>query len=528
MNTIARAGRLVAGTVLLGALCLPLGCGGKGKAPVVVIGLDGADWDLILPWMEQGDLPNLKAFMDEAEIGPLQVVYPILSPVCWTSAVTGVNPGKHGIFDFQKPAPDSGDPIIETATNRRALPIWLLLSDAGYKVGVLNVPMTYPPDPVRGKMISGFPFPEGDINIAYPPELKADLENYPLDRLGMTMGGRTKAQLYADFLERQEARARVAREWVSSGDYDFLWLVFTGPDKVQHMFWEDMDPNHPRHDPEQAKLFGNAIHDLWVKQDAILGELLAGLPPDATVLLMSDHGFDAIYRQVDLSRWIRDAGLPEWLKTHSVPPTMVTNGIVHYLVTGPLAGSSDREAFIDKFIDLAHDLKDPETGLCPFESVFRREDIYSGRMVGKAPDIVIQEIPKYYSTTLPDSLNAPVFQDLWSPGFCAHHRPHGILALRGPMVRRPEARTLRERLDAGGDFNDANIMDVTPTLLALMQETIPKAMDGRILTEAVSPEFLAAHPADVEEVEGFLLDRVPDSELSPEELEKFRALPYLQ
>jgi predicted AlkP superfamily phosphohydrolase/phosphomutase len=522
-------GRVCLAAALALALGLPLGCGTKTRPPVVVIGLDGADFDLIVPWMEQGHLPNLKAFLDEAALGPLQVVYPILSPVCWTSATTGVNPGKHGIFDFQKPAPDGKGEIIETATNRRALPIWLLLSDAGFRVGVMNVPMTYPPDPVRGKMISGFPFPEGDINITYPPELKAELHDYPLDRLGVTQEGRSLDEMYSDFLERQAVRGRVAMEWVSSGDYDFLWLVFTATDKVQHFFWEDMDPNHPRHDPERAKTFGNAILDLWKKQDAIMGELLAALPPDATVLLMSDHGFDAIYRQVNMETWIGKTDVPAWLKTHSIPPTMITNGIVHYILSGPLAGGADREEFIDTFVALAKELKDPDTGACPFESVFRREDIYSGRMLEKAPDIVIQEIPKYFVTKgPPDSAGVPVFQDLWSTGFSAHHRPHGVLAVRGPDIRTSTSGSLRERLAGGGDFQDANILDVAPTLLALMQQTVPDAMDGRVLTETITPEFLAAHPVDIREVEGFLLDRLPPSELSPEDLEKFRALPYLQ
>ena len=150
----------------------------------MVIGLDGADWDLLVPWMEAGELPNLKAFLETAAIGDLTTVHPILSPVCWTSGYTGCNPGKHGIFDFQKIDPASGELLIETATHRRAQPIWMLLSDVGKRVAVMNVPMTYPPDPVRGEMISGFPFPSGDVNITYPPELHAKLKDYPLDYLG--------------------------------------------------------------------------------------------------------------------------------------------------------------------------------------------------------------------------------------------------------------------------------------------------------------------------------------------------------
>lgn len=509
-------------------VCGAVSCGGGHGPQVVVIGLDGADWHLITPWIESGELPNLKAFLEQSAVGDLTTVYPILSPVCWTSAVTGVNPGKHGIFDFQKEDPAGGEPLIETAANRRAQPIWVLLSDAGYRVGVMNVPMTYPPDPVRGKMISGFPFPSGDVNFTYPPELQEHLDNFPLDFLGLTLRNRTPDQMYADFLKGQEARRKVALDWLRKGHDDFLWLVFTGTDKVQHFFWKDMDPNHPSHDPASAALYGDNILNLWKRQDAILGEMLAAIPPSATVLLLSDHGFDAIYRQVNMANWLAKTDLGTWLQNHAIPPMLVTNGLMHYILKGQLNGSSDREAFLDKLIAMCRDLRDPVTGTPPFESLFRREDIYSGRMVEKAPDLVFQESPKYYVTRgVPDSTDLPVFQDVWTTSFSAHHRPQGILAIRSPALRPPEGGDLAQRLAAGGDFHDAQILDVTPTLLALMGEVIPKEMDGRVLDEVIRPDFLAKHPPRIEDVEGFLLDRLPPSTLTPEERERMKALPYI-
>ena len=505
------------------------GCGKEKPSPVVVIGLDGADFDLLVPWMEQGHLPNLKAFLDQASVGELETVYPILSPVCWTTAATGVNPGKHGIFDFQKPDPDGGAPLVETATHRRALPVWMLLSDAGYRVGVMNVPMTYPPDPVRGRMISGFPFPSEDVVITYPPELQDELGDYPLDYLGLNLFNRTPEKMYEDFLKGLDARRQVAVDWVASGDYDFMWLVFTGTDKVQHFFWKYMDPNHPNHDPVKAKTLGSAILDLWKIQDEALGEILAAVPADATVMFLSDHGFDAIYRQVNMANWVAQTDVPKWLTEDAIPDLMMTNGILHYEIPGQVPGSSDREVFIDKMIDLCRGLHDPQTGTAPFEFLFRREEIYEGRMLEKAPDIVFQENPKYYVTRgVPDSTGLPVVQDLWSTSFSAHHRPEGILALRGPGTCVRTSGSIRDRLKEGGDFDQAKIQDVAPTLLAFMGEPIPDAMDGRVLTETVCPEFLDSHPVVVQEIEGFLLDRLPPSNLTPEEKEKLKALPYIQ
>jgi predicted AlkP superfamily phosphohydrolase/phosphomutase len=512
----------------LTALLLGSGCGGDKPPPVVVIGLDGADFDLLLPWLEAGELPNLAAFLDGAAVGELETVYPILSPVCWTSAVTGVNPGKHGIFDFQKMVPGSEEPIIETAEYRRALPIWMLLSDEGHRVAAVNVPMTYPPDPVRGVMISGFPFPSGDVNLTYPPELQQELGDYPIDYLGLTGTGRNTEQLFADFQHGMEVRGDIAVDYLRSGRYDFMWVVFTAPDKVQHLFWKYMEPDHPNYDAAEAERWGSGILDLWKAQDEVLGRMLAELPEDAVVLMLSDHGFDAIRRQVNLANWLLETDLDDLLDRYAIPPLLVTNGLLHYFVEGRLPGSADREEFLDHFTALLEAMQDPERGRSPIESVFRREDIYQGRMVEKAPDVVFQESPGYYVTS--GSLESPLppFQDLWSTGFSAYHRPHGILAVAGPMIETRTAGTLRERLDEGGDFREARILDVTPTLLALMDEIVPDVMDGRILEEVVSPEFLARHPVRIEPVEGFLLDPLPPAPLTDEEREAMKAVPYLQ
>ncbi len=323
----------------------------------------------------------------------------------------------------------------------------------------------------------------------------------------------------------------MAGQWIDSGKYDFIWMVFTASDKVQHFFWKDMDPNHPEHTAEGAKEFGNAIQDVWERLDVMFGDLVAALPPDATVLVMSDHGFGPIYRQLNLSNWVEDTDIPEWLGTHAVPQMTITNGIMHYILQGGLEGSSDRQAFIDKFETMAMNLHDPKTGLCPFENIFRREDLYKGPVVEKAPDVVFQEIPHYFVTRgVPDSVKAdvPYFQDVWTTSFTANHRPQGVIAVRGPAVHRNREGDARARLAAGGDFKDAQIIDVTPSLLALMGQVVPDAMDGRVWTEVMKPDFLNKHPVSRKSVPGFLLDRAPAQVLTPEQKERLRALPYIQ
>jgi predicted AlkP superfamily phosphohydrolase/phosphomutase len=275
--------------------------------------------------------------------------------------------------------------------------------------------------------------------------------------------------------------------------------------------------------------YGNAILDLWKKQDAILGRMLALIPEDATVMMMSDHGFDAIYRQVNMANWVAQTEVPDLLKTMAVPPLNITNGILHYSLQSQLAGGSDREAFLDRFIQMCKDLEDPETGVHPFQYIFRREDIYKGRMLEKAPDLVFHEHAKYFVTRgKPDSTDMPIFQNVWTTSFSATHRPEGIFALKGPGVKKNTSGTLRERLAAGGDFQHANIIDVAPTMLAMMDQPVPDAMDGRVLTEGLTGDFLAAHPVKVEEVPGFLLDRPEPSDMSDEERQQLKSIPYIQ
>jgi len=529
--TPRRNGSRVLSIALAAVAVVVLGCGGGGggaRTPVVVIGLDGADWDLLVPWMEQGELPNLKALFDSSAVGDLYTVYPILSPVCWTSAYTGVNPGKHGIFNFEKGDPAKGQTIIETAANRRANPVWTLLSDTGHKVGIMNIPMTFPPDEVDGKMISGFPFPEGDIVYTYPAKLQQQLGDYPLDKLGLSLYTLTPDEILEQIRHAMRARTEVAESWLRSRQFDFNWFVFTASDRVQHFFWHAMDPNHPRYTPEEHAKYGTAILDIWKELDADVGRLLAAAPPDARIMVLSDHGFEAIYWQVNLGNWLPRTEALHWLETHAAPPMEITNGVLRYTLQGGRAGSADRGEFGDLFVKLCRDFRDPNNGKAPFESLFRREDLYAGPMVAKAPDIVFQEAPFYFVTRgVPDSTDLPFVQPVWSTSFTGYHRPEGILALRGPEVKIRTRGSLRERLAAGGDYDRASIMDVTPTLLALDDETIPDQMDGRVLSEALQPGFLTVHPPRIGHVEGFLFDR-EERQLTPEEREKLRALPYIQ
>src|SRR6266849_2073855 len=151
---------------------------------VLVICLDGATFDLLRPWIEAGRLPTLKRFLAEGVSGDLQSVIPPITAPAWASFMTGKNPGKHGIYHFVNRAPQGGHQAFFSATSRTGRTLWELLGEDGKQVVVLNVPTTYPPQPVNGVLIADFLTPPGKKDFTYPLSLLDEIEEkfgkYPL------------------------------------------------------------------------------------------------------------------------------------------------------------------------------------------------------------------------------------------------------------------------------------------------------------------------------------------------------------
>jgi predicted AlkP superfamily phosphohydrolase/phosphomutase len=142
---------------------------------LLIVGLDGATWDIVKPWADSGELPLFNRLMAEGSWGPLRSVTPNLTPPGWTTAFTGVNPGKHGIFDFFALDPGADTPRVVSSVDRKAPALWEILGAAGCKVGVFNVPSTYPADKVPGFFITGMGTPGLTGPWVHPEAESADL-----------------------------------------------------------------------------------------------------------------------------------------------------------------------------------------------------------------------------------------------------------------------------------------------------------------------------------------------------------------
>lgn len=286
---------------------------------LLILGLDGATLDLIGPWAREGLLPNLARLMANGAWGRLSVATPPATFPSWTSFMTGVNPGRHGIFDFSRRDPGSYRIRFVNASFRKAPSIWHLLSSAGRRVAVLGLPATYPPEPVNGCMISGFDTPvttRADRSFVYPPEWAAEvarLGGFPFaDFQEFSVG----PQWYAHALRRLKAgierKTELARRLLAREDWDCFMLLIGESDTVAHHFWAFHDRRSPRFDPALHGSLGDPIRDIYVAIDHSIGELVS-LVPEAHVLVASDHGFGgAGDTAVYLNRWLDQEGFLTW------------------------------------------------------------------------------------------------------------------------------------------------------------------------------------------------------------------------
>jgi predicted AlkP superfamily phosphohydrolase/phosphomutase len=261
----------------------------------LLVGFDGALLDLCYRWMDDGRMPALSSICADGVSGGLLSVTPYNSAVAWSSLVTGTNPGRHGVFDFVLPLSGSYGYRVATRRDRRTPALWNHVSDAGGRVAVVNIPMTFPAEErLNGVMVSGMDAPGLEERAVHPAEHFAELKRTAPDYRIMS-----KAALAADhgdfalaereLLDVLRARSSYVCALASKRDFDLVVVNLEATDGSHHFFWQHHDPSHPRHDPAAAKEFGDAIGRVYEATDRELSRLIDAYAPD-TVFVVSDHG----------------------------------------------------------------------------------------------------------------------------------------------------------------------------------------------------------------------------------------------
>jgi len=272
------------------------------KGCVLIIGLDGATFKVLGPLMDKGKMPNLAHIRDQGVNGTLMSTVPSLSGPAWTSFFTGLNPGKHGVFSWRRD-PRSRDPA-NLVSSRTVIgdKVWDLLGKEGLRSCVIGVPVTYPPDEMKGAIVTGILTPMDAKVFTYPPELSEELRamgyrtDYQFRNDDYDGKDETRRALYKEIKELAHVRVEAAQLLLERGPWNLFVVMFGQTDQVQHFFWDDQEV--------LAEFFG--IMDRYIGR---LVEAFSKAIDPLYVLVMSDHGFDASpTRSFALNKWLEEEG----------------------------------------------------------------------------------------------------------------------------------------------------------------------------------------------------------------------------
>ncbi len=511
---------------------------------VLIIGLDGATFDVLDPMMDAGRMPHLKAFVERGTAGVLESTKPPITPAAWTTFMTGKSPGTHGVIDFEQYDARSHRLVLtsqQTVAHVRTL--WEIAGDKGLKVGAISVPMTYPARKVNGFMITGFGTPGIDSEFTYPPSLKAEILRRWPDFTFKTqwrrrvMGG---LPVFEDNLRRFcrsfHQGAEITRHCGDTYGWDVLMVVYKLVDNLQHKTWRYLDPRFNQNHLRQAEMVAGCFKEL----DDALGNLFEYAEKnDASVMMVSDHGHGSLEGKIQANLLLK-----RWGYLNLQPPIVQSAARLRYIWNR--SHRKGRQRIAENFQvtrDLAVDFS--RTQACVMHA--GEYGFLYLNMKGRQPVGIVEpgdyqrlreEIRERLlsmTTTAPDGKEFQLFTDVYRPED-VYDRPrselHGMADLflkpaagfsvvrriqGGKVVRWLPWRKIEGTHRAAGMFaiagpgiargrrTNADIIDCTPTILAMLGLRIPDDIEGRVIESMFDPplrhETEAAGKGDAEKTD---------------------------
>lgn len=465
----------------------------------VVVGLDGANWPLLKLLIEKSHLPNLAKLYETSSHGISNSHLPPVTCPNWKCYASGKNPGQLGVYWWEHIDTETKSMHLPDSTDFQSPEIWEYLNDTEQSAGVVNLPMTYPPREINQFMIAGGPRSR-EKNYTYPPELEQEIEDrfnyrvHPENVLTSNENAEGEVEMVHDILR---TRLRTAHTLLEEQNLDFLHVTLFHLNVLQHYFWD-----------------GKPTKRAYEIIDEELEPFVEG---DYNLVLMSDHGCTEIDTVFYINNWLEEHG---YLSTGS----SLTSKLYDIGITQERIASIVRKAGLEKAIRpliprriierfpsndgvvreeklgmvdwknttaigsgqglvyvVADSEQEREHILSSFEAdleqtgvdgkaitkeIYRREDLYSGDQVDKAPDLIFDQRPGVHTSEAMGGDEVYSEPTNWR----GENVPDGMALFHGDDIE-------------AGDFGRIKITDIAPTILHWMGHEIPTDMDGEPVME---------------------------------------------
>lgn len=489
---------------------------------VLIISLDGATWDVMDLLIKDGLIPNIAKIIKKGAKGKLNSTIPPQTAPAWAGFLTGVNPGKNGVFNFYHVDKVKRNITLVNSQFIRSPTLWDILSQVGKRIISINVPMTYPPKGVNGIIVGGILSPGVNSHFVYPQslylELKKNFPSYTIvdDRRPndfKSLEGYVKAQISVEY-----NRFKFAEYLMKKYKWDVFMVHNQSLDTIQHSCW------HYIFSIGREK---NEVLNFYKEIDSFIGKLVSVAGKKTNVIIMSDHGFGPMKGRIHLNYWMKKAGylrlkggypylfsiLEEYIKAHpkikycigtmlnkvfSKKSTKkdiflrsyITQNLIDWEKTNAFlvggwpygniyinANGKKRKSLLKRLeVDLKK-LKNPEnTTESLISNIYKREEVYHGPYVEYGPDIIVEPNAEFaFFSSVGLSIIKKGMDD-----YTGTHRREGILIMNGPQVAK------------SNEIVQAEIVDLLPTILGLLGVKIPHDTDGRILQEVLKSNIVVS------------------------------------
>ena len=460
---------------------------------VFVFGIDGMPPKLAFEeYLDE--LPNIKSLMDKGAYGKIKSTAPPSTILAWSAFCSGRDPGELGVYSYTYRSKESyGNFDLVNSTMIKQKMIWDVLSENGKKSVVLNVPLTYPVKPLNGVMISDFLTPGMDSKCMYPDELKKKVkeligEEYMFD-VSEFIGYKSMEpkKLLELTYKMTDMHLKVAKYLFENEEWDFFMCVLIGSDRLHHMLWKYTNPDHP----EYNEILKDSIKEFYKYLDGHLGEFLEKIDDDTTIIISSDHGMVQTKGKINVNDWLIQEGYlklkQEFMEKIKSGPCKLKMDMIDWEKTKAYEiGAYQGRIYLNKKGKMPDGIVDEteceelrgeiKGKLLKFKGmqgeeltneVFYPKELYKEGFSGDAFDILVYFDDLTYSVN-PDVGNKGLYSDRTTLGAdSAGHHPYGSFIISGKGVNKT------------GKFDIVDILDVTPTILKIMDVPNNEGLQGK-------------------------------------------------